>query len=132
MNNSIQTRMTYAISAGAPITIIGVLVSKVGWVDGQMGNILLTQFAPFVLCAALTWLVRRKHILGWIVFGGTMLAAIYGFIGLYGGFWREPAKGAWDVVYRPFQETIIVVTTGLVVLCAALWRRKKASMEKSK
>lgn len=120
MNTSVQTGASYAVALITPICVVGILASKVGAGNGAIYPIALMGFVPFAIGAGLAWTVKGKLFPSWIVLLGIIAASIYGFMGLHSAFFRVPARGASDLIYRPIEQTVFMAAVGLIVAVAIL------------
>jgi hypothetical protein len=114
--SALPTRVAYIVACLAPISVVGVLASNVGAGNGMIYSIAFMFFVPFAIGAALAWAVRGKPFSSWIVLLGIMVISIYGFVGLHSAFFRVPARGAIDLIYRPIEQSVLMV--GVAVFLA--------------
>jgi hypothetical protein len=120
MKTSVLTGGSYAMALITPICIVGVTESVIGAGNGEIYPIGLLCFVPFAIGAGLASAVKGKLLQSWIVLVGIFAASIYGFLGLYGAFFRVPARGAFEVIYRPIAQTALMVAIGLIVILPIL------------
>lgn len=124
--SAVQTRASYIVAGLTPISIVGVLVIKVGAGNGEIYPIALMVFIPFAIGAGLAWGVRGKPFSSWIVLLGIITASVHEFAGLHSAFFRVPARGAIDLIYRPIEQTVLMVAIAVVVAVPILIAKLRA------
>lgn len=130
--SAVQTRASYIVAGLTPVSIVGVLASKVGVGNGEIYPIALMLFIPFAIGAGLAWGVKGKAFSSWIVLLGIIIASVHGFAGLHSAFFRVPARGAIDLIYRPIEQTVLMVAIAVVVAVPILIAKLRAKPKKEK
>jgi len=82
-------------------------------------------FLPFVLGAILAWAARRKLLLGWLVLLTIIAMAGHEAIGVYRAFYRTPAEGGQELIYRFLPQLgAMLALSALVTISLLLTRRR--------
>ena len=125
MKTSNPTKLSYILALLVPVSLVGVLVDRVGTGDHAIYPIALMLFLPFALGAVMAWGVRGKPFLRWIVLIGILAASIDGAIGLHSAFFRIPARGALDLIYRPIGQTALMTCIAVSAALSHLIKKSK-------
>jgi len=110
----LRTIISLLIAAFVPTVAIAVLVEKLGSGSNAMFLIGAFLYLPFVLGAMLALAVRKKRWLSWLVLLTLLLISCDEIIGIYGAFFRTPARGASDLIYRPLSQTLVIAVVAIV------------------
>lgn len=122
--------VSYILSIAVPTCITSILVSKVGTGGGAIFPALLTFFVPFGIGAGLARAVWRNLWLEVLVLAALIGITIHGFRGVYSAFYRVPARGGIDLIFRPYEQTYFMV--GVAVVVGAIWLLTKGKARKAK
>ena len=110
----IRTIISLLIAAFIPTLAIALLVEKIG--SGSTAIFLVGAFLylPFFLGALLAVAARKKRWLSWLILLTLLLISCDEIIGIYGAFFRTPARGASDLIYRPLPQILVIVVVAIV------------------
>jgi hypothetical protein len=122
---NIRTWVTLALALLTPIVTVTLLCLNVGAGGGRILSLAGVLFLPFVLGAILAWAARRKLLLGWLVLLTIIAMAGHEAIGVYRAFYRTPAEGGQELIYRFLPQLgAMLALSALVTISLLLTRRR--------
>jgi hypothetical protein len=122
MNIPVSTKASLILAVIAPVIVVGVFIANVGPGNGAIYPMMSMFFVPFAIGAGLALGVRTRPVLSWLVLLSMIAISIDGLVGLYSAFFRVPARGGQDLIFRPFEQIFLIVAVSIIVVVSVLIR----------
>jgi hypothetical protein len=126
---NIRAWTTIALAGFTPTVAVTVLWLNVGAGGGRIISVAAVLFLPFILGAILAWAARKRLFVGWLVLLAVIAMAGHEAIGVYRAFYRTPAGGGQELIYRFLPQLVAMLALSALVTFSLLLKRRSNQAE---